>query len=66
MIIGLTGTYFISNQDKRGFVFSAAACVCSLAVAIISDQLGFVVYNIIVIALMLKGFMSWNRKAAPA
>ena len=66
MILGLTGTYFISNQDKRGFVFSALACISSLAAAIISAQFGFVVYNIVVIALMLKGFMTWNRKMASA
>jgi hypothetical protein len=66
MLLGLTGTYLISNQDKRGFVFSALACICSLAVAVISGQIGFVVYNLVVIALMLKGFMSWNRKAAAA
>lgn len=66
MLLGLTGTYLISNQDKRGFVFSALACICSLAVAVLSEQIGFVVYNIVVIGLMLKGFMTWNRKVAAA
>ena len=61
MIFGLTGSYLISNQDKRGFAFSGVACVCGLCVALISGQSGFVAYNAVLIALMIKGFMTWGR-----
>lgn len=61
MALGLTGSYMISNQDKRGFAFSAVACACGLCVAIISGQTGFIAYNAVLIALMLKGYATWGR-----
>ncbi len=65
MLFGLTGTYLISNQDKRGFAFSTVACACGLSVAVLSGQAGFVAYNAVLIGLMLKGFVGWNRSAIP-
>ena len=61
MVLGLTGTYFISNQDKRGFAFNVVACACGLAVAVLSGQFGFIAYNAVLIALMAKGYLTWGR-----
>ena len=61
MALGLSGTYLISNRDKRGFVLNGLACICGLSVAVISGQTGFIAYNAVLIALMLKGYLTWGR-----
>ncbi|MDB5491471.1 MAG: putative rane protein [Micavibrio sp.] len=61
MIFGLTGSYMISNRDKRGLAINALACVFGLSVALLSGQAGFVAYNAILILLMCKGLLSWNQ-----
>ncbi len=62
MLLGLSGTYLISNADKRGFALNGLACLCGLTVAYLSQQVGFVAYNAILVALMYKGYTGWNRK----
>ncbi len=62
MLLGLFGTYLISRQDKRGFVCSGVACICGLIVACMADQSGFILYNVILIYILAKGFLAWGRK----
>lgn len=64
MLLGLTGMWLLSRQDKRGFAINAVACMASLSVAFISGQSGFIAYNLILIVMMVKGFRSWNDGAA--
>lgn len=66
MILGLTGTYLLSNQNKLGFAFNACACICGLSVAALSQQSGFIVYNMLLIVLMTKGYLSWGRSKSDA
>lgn len=61
MVFGLTGAYLLTIQNKMGFVLNVLACVCALSVAVLSGQVGFIVYNTVFMALMLRGFMNWNR-----
>lgn len=61
MLLGLGGTYLLARQDKRGFLCNGMACVCGLCVAALSGQMGFIAYNIILICMMYKGFISWGR-----
>jgi hypothetical protein len=62
MMLGLTGTYLISKQDKRGLACNGMSCICSLFVAFMSDQSGFILYNVILIYMLVKGFRAWGRK----
>ena len=61
MVFGLTGAYLLTARNKMGFVFNLVACVCALSVAVISGQVGFIVYNLVFIGLMLRGFLNWNN-----
>jgi nicotinamide riboside transporter PnuC len=62
MIIGLTGFYMLTKQKSHGFILQAAANVMGLAVAMWSNQLGFVVYNMILFLFASYGYMSWQRQ----
>lgn len=61
MLLGLTGTYFMSIQDRRGFACNGAACATAATVAVMSGQPGFIVYNVLLIAMMVRGFRSWKK-----
>lgn len=61
MLLGLTGMYLITSQNKFGYALNGLACVCGMSVAAMSGQAGFVVYNMIFIVLMLKGFLGTHR-----
>jgi hypothetical protein len=61
MVFGLSGAYLLTTHNKLGFVFNIVACICSLAVAVLSGQVGFIVYNLVFMAVMLRGFLNWNR-----
>lgn len=65
LILGVTGSYLMSSGKLRtGFLFAAAACVCGLFVAIQLNQNGFIVYNIMLITLNLRGYIRGDRRAA--
>ena len=57
---GLSGTLLITNKDYRGFGLSIISCLSGFAVALLSGQYGFVVYNLMLLALMARGFFTWS------
>ena len=63
-LLGMAGTYLLTNKDRLGFLLCCVAGVCAFAVAIISSQFGFVVYNLLLISLNFRGFVIWNRTPA--
>ncbi len=62
----LMGSYLISNRQALGFLVMSAGCICSLTVAVISHQYGFIIGNALFIAMHMRGFMNWTRPAAAA
>lgn len=58
---GMCGCYLVTNRNRFGFLFSMTGCICGFCVAIISNQYGFIVYNIILICLQSRGFVLWGR-----
>ena len=61
LCFGIFGCYFITCKNPYGFILSILGCCCGFAVAVISNQYGFIVYNIILIAMMARGFIDWRR-----
>lgn len=61
--LGLMGSFLVSNRQALGFLVMCAGAVCSLAVAILSNQYGFMVGNTLFIAMHLRGFLNWTRPA---
>lgn len=62
LVLGLMGCYFITHQRRQGFLFSIVGCVCGLAVAALSNQYGFIIYNIVLIVMMTRGYAFWSSK----
>lgn len=61
LMFGISGSYMITNQNRFGFLFSCLACLCGFAVAVMSAQFGYVVYNIILAGIMIRGFANLSR-----
>lgn len=57
---GVSGTWLLTQKNAFGFLLSGIACCCGLAIAFISLQYGFIIYNIILLTLMAKGFFGWR------
>ena len=70
LALGLSGSYMITSQNRFGFLLSSAGCLCGFCVALLSSQFGFVVYNVLLLAIMMRGFVNLSRfqsgQGAPA
>lgn len=63
LILGVTGSYLMSSGHLRpGFLLAAAACACGLCVALMLNQNGFIIYNIMLIALNIRGYLRGDRR----
>lgn len=65
MLLGMIGYFLVTNRNRFGFLISTCGCLCGFGVAMISDQYGFIVYNLILISMQARGFILWSRKPAP-
>lgn len=61
LVFGLSGSYMISSQNRFGFLLAGVGCLCGFCVAVLSAQFGFVVYNVLLLAIMLRGFSNLSR-----
>ena len=61
LIFGISGSYLITNQNRMGFLLCCAGCLCGFTVAAISAQFGFVMYNVILTAIMIRGYINLSR-----
>lgn len=61
LLLGISGSYMITEQNRYGFVLTALACLCGFAVAVMSSQFGYVVYNILLAAIAVRGFANLSR-----
>lgn len=64
LMAGVGGTWLLTQKKPVGFLLGAVSCCCGLGVAVLSMQYGFIVYNLILMTLMAKGF--WDWRAIPA
>lgn len=60
LMAGVYGSYLMTNRNRLGFLMTGIGCVSGFAVAMISGQFGFVVYNAILMVLMVRGFLLWG------
>ncbi len=61
LALGVSGSYMITGQNRFGFVLSALACLCGFAVALMSAQFGYVVYNVLLAGIMMRGFLNLSH-----
>lgn len=62
LAFGLYGMILITGQNRTGFILSILGCLCGFAVAMISGQYGFVLYNLALVTLMARGFWRWRTE----
>ena len=61
MVFGLWGTYLITNHKPVGFAINFVSALCAFAVASLSGQYGFIVYNFLFMMVALKGYFGWVK-----
>ena len=61
LILGISGSYMITDMNRLGFVLSGLACICGFAVAVMSLQFGYVVYNLLLAIVAVRGFSNLSR-----
>ncbi|MBN8522072.1 MAG: nicotinamide mononucleotide transporter [Alphaproteobacteria bacterium] len=60
LLLGVSGLYLVTKKKKIGFLVSICSCCCGLFVAIVSKQYGFIVHNLVLISIMLRGYFIWK------
>lgn len=65
LLFGVSSSFLFSNRVlKTAHILSIVACICGLAVAYISGQTGFVVYNAMLIAINARGYLRGDRRGS--
>lgn len=65
LLLGVSASFLITGgRLKPGFIVNAMACVAALIVAVMSGQTGFVVYNILLFAMNMRGLARGDRRAS--
>lgn len=62
MFFGVLGAYYITRKDKRGIAFNIMSCISSFSLAILCNQYGYVIYNIIFAVMMMRAYMDWSKE----
>lgn len=61
LIGGLYGMHLLTCKNRWGFLVSGVACLSGFSVALMSAQYGFVIYNLVLAGMMMRGFLVWKR-----
>lgn len=63
LLLGVLSTHCLTSGRLRvGFSIGIFACMCGFAAALLSGQNGFIVYNLLLIALNIRGIMNGDRR----
>ena len=60
MLIGFYGTWLITEQNRFGFLLIIISVILAGITAVIANQFGFVLANIINASIALRGFFKWK------
>ncbi|MGB4057103.1 MAG: nicotinamide mononucleotide transporter [Alphaproteobacteria bacterium] len=58
---GMTGMTLITRKSRWGFILCAISSLSGFTVAFMSAQFGYVVYNLLLASIMMKGYFDWDR-----
>ena len=62
MLSGFLGAWLITERKRTGFLFMIASVLMALATALMAEQYGFVVANMINIMISIRGFIKWRAE----
>lgn len=62
MILGLSSYYLITKRNRFGFALQAVASILGCVLAVLAGQGGFIVSNIIFIAMASYGYVAWSQQ----
>lgn len=60
MLFGFYGMWLLGKKRKVSFIFTGVGMMLALSVAIMADQYGFVVANLVMIGLSARNYILWH------
>ncbi len=66
LIAGFAGTYLLTRKNPWGFVLMSIGMAFAMMTAIIANQYGFIVANIVQIFMLMKAFKVWKPEERAA
>lgn len=64
MSLGLATKYLTIQQSRWSFATSILACMAGFGLAVMAQQWGVAVFNVILIAMSVQGIFVWSKRAA--
>ncbi len=64
MALGLATKYLTIHQSRWHFLTSILACIAGFGLAIMAQQWGVAVFNLILIAMSVQGIFVWSKLQA--
>jgi hypothetical protein len=64
MGLGFYGAWIVGNRNAFGFVLTALSVMAAMATAVIADQYGFIVANLITFVICLRNWRLWSKEEA--
>lgn len=61
-ILGLLGLYLVTEKKSIGFLLTASAVVIASVVSVMAHQYGFLIANVVTLALALRGYGKWRSE----
>jgi ABC-type sulfate transport system permease subunit len=61
MFFGFSGAWLVTNKNKHGFVLTIISLCFAVTTAVIAGQFGFIMANLINMAIAVRGFVHWRR-----
>lgn len=65
-MMGCTGAWMITNKKSLGFLLCTIGCMCGFAIALMSNQYGFVFSNLCFVLINVRGYINWQKDEAPS
>lgn len=61
VILGLYGSYLVSERNKFGFVLVAVSALCATWVCLVAGTYAFLASNIPAVLINMRGFLKWHN-----
>lgn len=63
LLFGLLSTHYLTTGRLRmGFAIGIFTCICGFSAALLTGQNGFIIYNILLVGMNVRGIMTGDRR----
>ncbi|MFT4244320.1 MAG: hypothetical protein ACMXYB_02590 [Candidatus Woesearchaeota archaeon] len=62
LFLGVSGTILLTKKNEFGFLLTASSVLFASATAIIAQQYGFILANMVSFVLLVRGLIVWKKE----